>query len=200
MTFKPPPLYNVWAGMRSRCRNPNNRQWNDYGGRGISVCERWNDYHAFAADMGNRPDGFSLDRIDNDAGYSPENCRWASRKTQQRNQRRALYVTVEGVRYRAVELSDTYGIKTDIIVSRAKRGLPLDQVIFQGKLANLSGLAMGGAASGRVSRAKTHCQKGHEYSPENTITNKQGWRRCRLCFYAKEKARKARQRSYSSPS
>lgn len=186
----PHPLYSVWQSMRARCRNPNNRHWNRYGGRGIDICPQWDDFRTFVADMGERPPGTSLDRIDNEKGYSPDNCRWATRKEQQRNQSRAVYVTIDGVQYRAIELSDQYGVKPNIILDRAKRGLPFDLVVFRGKLLDPSGLALGGAASGKKQRAKTHCPHGHSY--ENAIITKQGHRRCRDCWNNKERARKAR--------
>jgi len=81
--------------MRNRCRNPRNTAYKDYGGRGITVCERWNLYEDFLQDMGRRPSGeHSIDRIDNDGPYSPENCRWVLTVVQVRNRRTTRLITV----------------------------------------------------------------------------------------------------------
>lgn len=81
--------YRIWSLMRDRCRNPNNKRWDDYGGRGIRVCERWNDFTAFLADVGPRPSlAYSLDRYpDNDGNYEPGNVRWATAVQQANNKR-----------------------------------------------------------------------------------------------------------------
>lgn len=196
MPFKNPhPLYNVWMSMKDRCRNPRNIQYADYGGRGISVCDRWMaSFAAFAADMGERPAGTSLDRIDNNGNYEPGNCRWATRREQQRNQRRAVFVEIEGVRHRAIELAELAGVKTDTILDRAARGLPYDQVVSQTAhkpdYAKLIPIVVERAKATKA--AKTHCRRGHEYNEKNTHINSHGWRVCRVCAAAKEARRRAR--------
>lgn len=81
------PVYAVWFSMLARCRNPNHEAWKHYGGRGITVCERWLSFDNFYADMCPRPEGLTLDRIDNNGPYCKENCRWTDWKTQRANQR-----------------------------------------------------------------------------------------------------------------
>lgn len=188
MPFKKnPPLYQVWQGMLGRCRNPNYKQWADYGGRGIRVCERWQKgYAAFVEDMGPRPEGYTLDRIDNDGDYEPGNCRWASRSWQQRNRRVARFCTIDGRKYRTIELAELAGLNVDSIRKRIERGLSYEEVISPIRVT-------GTAAKNR--RNKTHCKRGHEFTPENTMARPNGWRACRTCHNAKMRRLNAAKRT-----
>lgn len=89
-------IYRVWCGMRERCNNKAHKGYSRYGGRGIFVCERWNSFANFLEDMGLPPEGYTLDRIDNDGPYCKENCRWATYFTQAANRSNNVFVALHG--------------------------------------------------------------------------------------------------------
>lgn len=89
-------VYKVWTAMRKRCNNPNDSSYCRYGGRGIKVCAEWDNFEQFVEDMGDRTDGYSIERIDNDGDYSKENCVWADTKTQARNHSRNVNICIKG--------------------------------------------------------------------------------------------------------
>lgn len=94
ITYNPSPTYITWMGMRNRCNNPSDKDYPNYGERGICVDSRWDDFNNFLEDMGERPEGMTLERNDVNGDYCKDNCSWASRETQARN-RRNTYLTLE---------------------------------------------------------------------------------------------------------
>lgn len=111
--------YNTWLLLRNRCLNPKHKRYKDYGGRGITVCERWSSFENFLSDMGERPSkDYTLDRIDNNKGYSPDNCRWATRIQQGSNTRRNRILTHNGTSLTVADWSRRLGIPSGVIYSR----------------------------------------------------------------------------------
>lgn len=115
------PLYRVWLAMRARCSNPNNKDYKWYGGRGITVCPEWDDFTQFARDMGSRPPGRSLDRIDNDGPYSKDNCRWATKAEQMKNTSVARWIEFNGERKVLSEWARTFSVSTGKLHSLLRR-------------------------------------------------------------------------------
>jgi hypothetical protein len=196
-----PELYDVWKSMRERCRNPRFKQFMDYGGRGIDICPEWDDYRTFERDMSPRPKGTLIDRIDNDLGYSKTNCRWVTHKESQRNRRNALWIEIEGVRHRVVELADQSGLKSDTIVARAKAGLSLQDVLSPkprfGNSPEQVEAAWRKSAAARA--ARTHCANGHEWNAESILITKDGARACRICCRLKMARRRTAKAAAAGP-
>lgn len=116
------PVHKVWASMRQRCVNPNDPNYYRYGGRGISVCQRWDDFMLFVADMGPRPKGSSIERRDNDGNYEPSNCYWATGNAQQRNTRRNRYLTAGGRTMLMIDWTRELGGSNTVIINRLNSG------------------------------------------------------------------------------
>lgn len=125
--------YKTWQSMIQRCENKNHKAYASYGGRGISVCDSWHSFEVFFQDMGNPPDGLSLDRIDNDKGYSPENCRWSDKLVQARNRRTTIFVDFKGDRKPLVEVCAELGVSYSTAKTRLLKGYPLNIVLSKEK-------------------------------------------------------------------
>ena len=113
--------YKSWNSMLSRCSCSSSKWWPYYGGRGITVCDRWRDFENFLADMGPRPSRkWSIDRIDNDGGYEPSNCRWATQLTQQNNRGNNIRIETQGEILTAAQYARTIGVKPNTFHKRLR--------------------------------------------------------------------------------
>lgn len=153
---RPPREYMIWLNMRSRCRNPANKGFAYYGGRGIEICDRWFDsFEAFMADIGPRPShNHSVERKDNDGPYSPDNCKWASKKEQARNTRRSRIIWVRGEPRVLAEIAETTGICEATIRERVERGWH-HSIIDQPRLSPWEAAHRAGTARWAKARAAT---------------------------------------------
>lgn len=159
------PLYRVWRAMINRCHNPNQVSWPNYGGRGIVVCERWRSSFAnFISDMGERPLGASLERLDNDRGYEPANVVWASKSEQDANKRSNRLLPFRGDMVPLFVVAKTTGIPCDRLRARLALGYRLETAIA----ADFVEQARLRAAIKRASVERTHCVNGHALTTENT--------------------------------
>lgn len=118
------PTYQTWVDMRRRCNNPDRPDYVNYGARGITVCEEWNaSFEAFLADMGTRPDGHTIERMDNNGPYAKWNCKWVPRAEQERNKRTSRWVDYGGVRMTVAEACERSGITQNAALARLNRGM-----------------------------------------------------------------------------
>lgn len=124
-------IHNAWVAMRQRCNNPECSAYPDYGGRGITVCERWESFENFRLDMGSPPPGTSLDRKENDKGYYPENCRWATAKEQARNRRNTRWITAFGKTMILTDWANERGLRVDVLCARLNDGWPVERALTQ---------------------------------------------------------------------
>lgn len=125
-------LYRIWSNMKDRCNNPDCKVYSDYGGRGIKVCKEWtDDFSAFQkwALANGYKEGLTIDRKDNDKGYSPDNCRWTDRKIQGNNKRNCRYITYKGQRKTVAEWSDITGIPHDTLLYRLNHGWETERIL-----------------------------------------------------------------------
>lgn len=124
------PLYATWCNMKARCDNPNHPQFGDYGGRGIQYCANWSDFPGFLSDVGERPFAeASLDRINNEGNYEPQNVRWADRNTQRRNSRAVHLVEIDGQTRHITEWCRHFDISIGAVHRRLKRGMSVVEAL-----------------------------------------------------------------------
>lgn len=126
-------VYRIWASMIQRCTNQKNPSYSSYGGRNVTVCDEWKDFQVFFADMGHPADNLTLDRINNELGYSKSNCRWATKKVQGNNRRTNLYLTHDGRTKTLAQWADATGLTTWCINSRLKSGWSVDKALTEPK-------------------------------------------------------------------
>lgn len=127
--------YAAWNNAKNRCYKPEIHNYESYGGRGIYMCDRWlNDFDAFMDDMGRRPEGYSLERVDVHGPYSPKNCIWFPLKDQQKNTSETVYITYQGVTRSSHEWAKLTGIRERLIRQRNNRGHTPEAVLHNGPL------------------------------------------------------------------
>lgn len=122
----PSRTYSSWEAMKARCGNPNHGRYADWGGRGIAVCERWQKFENFLADMGEKPKGLSIERLDNNGNYEPGNCKWASAREQQLNRRVQRY-EVNGESLSISDAAARLGMQWKSVHSRLQVGWPVER-------------------------------------------------------------------------
>lgn len=125
-------LYGTWHQMINRCENPKSKHYDRYGGRGIKVCDEWHDFWSFVKwsdSVGGRPNGYTLDRIDNDGNYCPENCRWADWKTQTSNKSSNRYITYNGKTQTIQQWSIDFGLNEQTLTNRINRGWSIERAL-----------------------------------------------------------------------
>lgn len=131
------PTYRCWLDMKQRCNNPRSQQYKNYGARGISVCDRWMEsFDNFLLDMGEKPIALTIDRIDNSKGYSPDNCRWATKRDQSRNQRTTVLITFNGLTMCRRDWAKKTGLHETTIQYRMNAGWDIEDCLSTKKFTN----------------------------------------------------------------
>jgi hypothetical protein len=128
------PTYHTWYNMLKRCNDPDNKDYPDYGGRGITVCPEWYDWKTFLKDMGHKPVGYTIERRDNLKGYSPDNCSWETYEVQENNRRDNRLITFNGKTQTLSKWAKSLGLRVDTLHLRLKRGIPVEEALSRGRL------------------------------------------------------------------
>ena len=180
------PLYRVWRGMRNRCENPNDDRWKDYGGRGIRVCRAWRSSITFFKwAIPHYEQGLQIERRNNDLGYRPSNCYWATPKQQNRNRRSNRVLTFKGKRKTLVEWSECTGIPEGRLWMRLKNGWSVeDALTIKGDgikcMGRVQGLTFNGETRRlhewckilKISRCLIRWRLGHGWSVEEALSRR----------------------------
>ena len=123
--------YKTWIVMRRRCNDPKHSKYKYYGGKGITVCERWSDFGNFHADMGERPRGMTIGRVDNSKGYSPDNCKWVTWTEQQNNRSSNHTITYGGVTLSVADWSRKVGLSQSTLLARIHKGWSVERSLTE---------------------------------------------------------------------
>lgn len=177
MTLKHSQIYSTWKAMKARCFNPKNRGYRHYGGRGIRVCKRWMKFENFLADMGERPAGLQIDRIDNDGNYEPGNCRWATPLENALNTRWSRRYTFKGKTNNISGWARMMGITSRAMRHRVNFW-PLEQALTAKPIGN--------------NATKTQCPLGHAFDKTTSHSGGGTFRYCSICSKARARARYAK--------
>ena len=176
--------YQCWHSMKSRCFNPNVKQYKNYGARGITVCDRWiESFENFLSDMGVKPKGLTLERINNDGNYEPSNCRWATKYEQTINRRGNRLIQYRGVTKTLTEWAHLCGVHDRTVFGRLRSGFPIEIVLTPGDL--------------RKVLKPDHCKRGHPLSGENIVVLSDGGSRCKACRVYRDSLRTKKGRANS---
>ncbi len=123
------PTYRSWRSMRARCLSFTHKSWGDYGGRGITICAEWNDFRNFLKDMGDRPEGTTLDRKNTNGNYTPTNCQWSGIDVQNNNKRSCVILTFSGRAQTSMQWARDLGISGELMRWRLSHGWSVEESV-----------------------------------------------------------------------
>lgn len=190
-------IYGIWCHMMKRCYDPKTKNYHHYGGRGIKVCDRWHVFGHFKADMSPRPLGMTMDRKNNNGNYEPDNCQWATRGQQLRNQRVTRIITFNGETMCLKDWAAKLGWNYNTLQERVVRGWPIEKALTVPPSSSNSALSYSrvGAVTrhAKVQHAPfiegTPCENGHAMTEATIFRTASGKVQCKLCERARSRIR-----------